>query len=290
MNGLTDAILSALLSWIRVLIANLWSMVSSENGSTWYQFFAAHWLKIVLALCVGGYVVDRIIYFIRWRPHYVWLSRLNRTRNSSQETEHPQQEWVQEPMAHPSAWQANDVSYAPAKPQQESFVPAEPTQVYAPVQEPVLFDDNDHTWDETWPAPEPQPQRSNAAAYYRDVQSGFAPPIPPEQLYAPPVHPGLNENAFRQNFGLEKPEERPVSVVHAPAFRPFTASPEYEQPQADRPLARLAKRARNLVGADPDHELSIRDLQPTVDVAKAFHEPVYPMPLNQTNDSREVHR
>lgn len=288
MNGLTDAILSTLLSWIRVLIANLWNMVSSEDGGALFQFFAAHWLKILLVLCIGGYAADRIIYFIRWRPHYVWLSRWKRLRGKKQEPTPVQPEWVETPVQEPEAWHpASGMTFAPA--QQEPSA-AEPAQVYAPVQEPVFFEENEADWEEQWPEPEPQ-QRPKSAAYYRDVQAGFAPPVPPEQLYSPSVHPGLNENAFRQNFGLDEPEERPAPVLYAPAFRPFTAAQDQEQPpRTESPFSRLAKRARDLVGGDPDHELTIRDLQSTVDVSKAFHEPVYPQPLNQPNDSREVRR
>jgi len=281
MNGLTDAILSALLSWIRVLISNLWNIISSEDGGAVYQFLSAHWMKILLVLLIVGYAADRIIYFIRWRPHYVWLSRLNRLRKQPAESEFPQQEWAQEHEQQPSAWQPGLASFAPEQAQQEPY--AEPMQVYAPVQEPVLFDEDEEAWSD----PPPQPQRPSTAAYYRDVQAGFAPPIPPEQLYAPSVHPGLNENAFRQNFGLEEPQNHPTPVLHAPAFRPFTASQEPEPSRSPNPFARLAKRARDLVG-DSDHELTIRDLQSTVDVSQAFHEPVYPQPLNRTNDSREV--
>lgn len=295
MNALTDVILSSLLSWIRVLIANLWSMVSSENGGAVYQFLSAHWMKILLVLCIGGYAVDRIVYFFRWRPHYVWLSRLNRLnrlRGKNQEDASPPQEWQPEPQEQQAAWKPlYGASFAPSYTQQEDDVSAKPTQVYAPVQEPVYFDENEDGWEDAWPDPEPQqPQHADAAAYYRDVQAGFAPPVPPEQLYTPSVHPGLKENVFRQSIGLEESEPQPVPVRRAPAFQPFTAFQEQSLSKADNPFARLAKRARDLMGTDADHELTIRDLQSTVDVSQAFHEPVYPQPTNPTNDNREVRR
>ena len=123
-----------------------------------------------------------------------------------------------------------------------------------------------------------------------------APPVPPEQLYAPsdsyqaPVHPGLNEDAFRQSFGLQTDEEamqeRAVPVVRAPAFRPFTVVEEAEEsPKVSNPFARFARRARDLVGMqDEENGPSIRDLQSTVDVSQAFHAPVYPQPLNHDRE------
>ena len=47
--------------------------------------------------------------------------------------------------------------------------------------------------------------------------------------------------------------------------------------QSGGALRRLAKRARDLMGVeDEQHRPTIHDLQSTVDVTQAFHEPVYP--------------
>lgn len=153
----------------------------------------------------------------------------------------------------------------------------------------------------TFGAPQPEP-----LAYLRDMHAGFARPLPPEKMYAPavepqpvtpepqpeapfnagsyaPVHPGLDADAFRQNFGLEQPDvPQPVPVMRAPAFHPFTMQREAEQEvKTPHPLARLARRARDLVGVDDDlHRRTIHDLQSTVDISTAFHEPVYPQGAN----------
>lgn len=78
MNGFANAILTLLLSWMRVLVNDLWRLLSSEDAGLFYRFLAANWKVIVLILCAGGFVIDRIIYLIRWRPYYVWSSRLGR--------------------------------------------------------------------------------------------------------------------------------------------------------------------------------------------------------------------
>ena len=307
MNGVANSILSFLLSWIRALVYNLWAVVNSDDGGAAFVFLAGHWKTILLFLCVGGLIIDRIVYLLRWRPYYVWASRRDARRSSRQEKKQPpiqaeQPVWEDsEPVYETAGFQpVPTLAYAPlSQPVQQ------PTQYYAPVEEDEpVFDDPSMNWEdaqqEDWqqetlvafgkPRPEP-------VSYYRDVQAGFAPAVPPEQLYAPrqpyqqeqqtAVHPGLDDMAFRQSFGLEEEEPQPIPVMRAPAFRPFTAPRDEDvaPAKAQNPFARLARRARNLVG-DDDENLSIRDLQSTVDVSQAFHEPVYPQAFKPMDDDR----
>lgn len=152
--------------------------------------------------------------------------------------------------------------------------------------------------DSSFGAPRPEPIQS-----IRDMQAGFAPPKPPEELYAPPpaaeaspVHPGLDAEAFRERLGLTQPpplsptaeEEAPDRQAARPVmqplvFRPFTMREGAQtSTSSGSALKRLAKKARDLVGVDDEeHRPTIHDLQPTVDVTQAFHEPVYPQPRDQ---------
>lgn len=294
MNGFVHSILSFMLSWIRALIANLWALLSSEDGGAFFRFLSQNWLFIVLFLCAAGVAVDLLVYFFRWRPDYVWRTRMRRLRRKKEP--HP------EPVSIPQ----EPVYEAPAP--EPAYAP---TAVYHPLSRPYtemqemnepLFDDGELLWEEAaapvesdWAeleAPQFGSPRPEPAAYYHDIQAGYAPPVPPEQLYTPspsyqaPVHPGLNEDAFRQSFGLQTDEEArqeravPVYVKHAPAFRPFTVVDEDAASQKpDNPFARFAKRARSFVGMENEENApTIYDLQSTVDVSQAFHEPVYPQP------------
>lgn len=303
MNGFANTLLSFILSWIRTLINNLWGIVTSEDGGLLYQFFAQNWHVLVLILLIAGLLIDRLVYFFRWRPDYVWRSRLRRLRSRRQkpepaetvDQEHPEPVSFEPTTAYQPA-SAPTMAYAPLK--MSGGTPAEVyTQIYAPVQtdEPV-FDEPVAQWEEPddWqqetlvgfgqPRPEP-------LTYYHDMQAGFAPAIPPEQLYAPrvqpqeaaPVHPGLDEEAFRQSFGLEESEPQPVPVMRAPAFRPFTVREEEVEPaKPQSAFSRFAQRARTLVSAeDEDRPLTFRDLHTTVDVSKAFHDPVYPQSMKK---------
>lgn len=333
MSGFANAILTLLLSWMRVLVNDLWTLFSSEDGSALYRFLAANWKVVVAVLCVGGFVVDRIIYLIRWRPYYVWSTKLGRLRRTRREgPEIPQAPFEQSLVGEETAPEDETMFYPPAgtqvfAPVATDFAPpsapaAQETLRYAPLEQgPVfvpeappmedldpVFDDTEDVWaqgdalvrplwdnpaegmDASFGAPKPEPIQA-----IRDMQAGFARPLPPEELYAPPpvpppaepadapVHPGLDADAF-ERFGLTQPPEsledaapRARAVMHAPAFHPFTMRQDAAPVQSGGALRRLAKRARDLMGVeDEQHRPTIHDLQSTVDVTQAFHEPVYP--------------
>ena len=148
----------------------------------------------------------------------------------------------------------------------------------------------------TFGAAQPEP-----TAYLRDVQAGYAPPPPPEELYRRPeprsippvesVHPGLDLETFQQNFGITEETlsaQHPLSPAASfPDFKPYS-EPSDDQggdaPKTGR-WSSLAKRARTFVsGEDEQQPLTIRDLQATVDVKNAFHAPVYPKKNNESED------
>ena len=309
MNGFVNTLLSVMLSWIRALISNLWSLLNSEDGGVIYQFFSAHWLGMVISLCVICMLVDLLVYFFRWRPDYVWASKWRRLRPKSGRSQYqsaeelqPQEAFYDEAPLQEAPVSAPTIAYAPLQAATSVYAPvAQPTQTWQAVQEleETVFDDDNALWEEEpmdleWeqeaqPAfgtPQPEP-----LTYFRDVQAGFAPAIPPEKLYTPSasyqppvqdepdmpaVHPGLDEETFRQTVGLEEaaaPAQTPV--MRAPVFRPFTVThePKAEVPQGA--FQRFAQKARDLMIMD-DEQKTIRDLHSSVDVSKAFHEPVYP--------------
>ncbi|MCL1854867.1 MAG: hypothetical protein FWF86_03960, partial [Clostridia bacterium] len=39
-----------------------------------------HWKAIFIVLCIGGFMLDRPIFFFRWRPDYVWSTKLERLK------------------------------------------------------------------------------------------------------------------------------------------------------------------------------------------------------------------
>lgn len=304
MSGFANSVLSLLLSWIQVLITNIWNMLNSEDGGFLYRFLSANWLTLVVMLCIAGIVLDVIVYFIRWRPHYVWRSRWRRLRAEQPEPVYEEPPVYDDQPVYDRPMQEESFSPQPAT---ITYAPVhQPTQIYQPVQETPemlepLFDDEAISWEDDW-QPEAAPDygmpKPEPVHYFRDVQAGFAPAIAPEKLYQPSpsyqspvqeesasVHPGLDEETFRQAMGFDQedpPAEYAAPVMRAPAFRPFTAVQEEAEARPANPLSRFARKAMNFVGMeDENNPRTIHDLQSTVDVSKAFHEPVYPQSITK---------
>lgn len=323
MNGLANAILTLLLGWLRVIINRFWSLVNSDTGTSFQQFLSKHWLIILAVLLVGGYLLDRIIYLIRWRPFQVWLRRRQGRKQQQEDPVAPRFEPVEDLCPPQEGEPYYDQPYeAPPEPpyreQTAVYHPrpaagAEQTAVYAqrsaylpPIEnvEPV-FDEEQTPWAEADPlvsAPE-QPRAAVPVTheYMKDVQAGFARPVQPEKLYTPipqepvysapapgshPVHPGLDAAALRRSMGLSQPQEQTVphnlpdaeqEVWQEPPlttdFTPFTQKdPQQNEPKKSRnPFTNLMR----LVSEDSARP-SINDLQKTVDVRTAFHDPVFP--------------
>lgn len=138
MNGFANAILTLLLSWMRVLVNDLWRLLSSEDAGLFYRFLAANWKVIVLILCAGGFVIDRIIYLIRWRPYYVWssrLGRLKRARAARHGDVYPEEEPSSSPDGQEVSFPDDSASHAPGAFDQAYSQDFGATRAYAPAQD-----------------------------------------------------------------------------------------------------------------------------------------------------------
>ena len=84
MGTLANSFFQLLLSWIRILCAEIWNAVSSKNGSALVNWIGKNWLTAAIFLCLAGMAVDLIVYLFRWQPYRVWKSRkLQRKRKVS---------------------------------------------------------------------------------------------------------------------------------------------------------------------------------------------------------------
>jgi len=119
-------------------------------------------------------------------------------------------------------------------------------------------------------------QSEPAYTYQRETAPSFAPPqftreeYPPEP-YAPPSY-------YDPPAELYEDAPQPSYQEPSPYFRPFSDRDNtmYSPPKA-RGFGAVAKKARSLLNSGEAYQsLSYQDLQPTVDVSKAFHAPVYP--------------
>lgn len=88
MGQFAGSLFRLLLGWVKTAAAWLWGLINNADTSAWLRWLVDNWLPIVLALCIGGVVVDFIIYLIRWQPYRVW--GLFRRRSKEQPEVQPQ--------------------------------------------------------------------------------------------------------------------------------------------------------------------------------------------------------
>lgn len=77
MGNLTDSLFSALMSWVRALVAAIWALFSSER-TTALEFLAKNWIGIAVTIMAAGLVIDWLIWLIRWQPYHIWAQRVRR--------------------------------------------------------------------------------------------------------------------------------------------------------------------------------------------------------------------
>ena len=80
LNGFTEWLFSALLSWMQIIYNWFWSMLASGGQNEFMPWFSDNWIKIVLILLAAGLIIDYTIYLMRWQPYHIWLTALRRAR------------------------------------------------------------------------------------------------------------------------------------------------------------------------------------------------------------------
>lgn len=325
MNGAAGTIFTFAFSWLRGILNGVWSLLSGAGG--WLvSFLSNNWLVVLLVLLIGGFVVDRLVYIFRWRPYYLWRRKEKREKREPYEAydEGALPERIDDGAAADAYSpyerqytedydalydEAYDEAYDPYAAQTRR-VPAAPiadgygdtivaqgggyeragrthqpfTRVDAPVNpESESMQHLVRDVPGTFGSAKPEPM------YYQDMQMGYAPQLPPEQLYSPPpeaqaaspepVHPGLDDSVFQQSMGLD---ERGAPEEKRTLFPDSTFVPYYQRRDKDagqKPvsgLRQLARRASLIPDDDDKNAPSIHDLQPAKDLRSAFHAPVYP--------------
>ena len=80
MNAFANGIFTVLFGWTRDLFSSLWR--NYENPTEWITKIGEHWVTYIIVIAIVGLFLEKIIYFFRWRPDYIWRSRRNRRRNA----------------------------------------------------------------------------------------------------------------------------------------------------------------------------------------------------------------
>ncbi len=77
MSNFSDSILELLLSWVRGVFSDVFSIFSGDSVSI-FAWLGRHWLSLVCILLIGGVTIDLLVYILRWHPQRVWLSKFKR--------------------------------------------------------------------------------------------------------------------------------------------------------------------------------------------------------------------
>lgn len=78
MGQFADTLFSLLLGWVQTAVSWLWRLATNADVSAWMHWLLENWLTLVVLLCIGGLVVDFLVYLIRWQPYRVWRSFLHK--------------------------------------------------------------------------------------------------------------------------------------------------------------------------------------------------------------------
>lgn len=80
MNAFADTLLTFLLGWVKGLAQRVMGFVTGGEGAGFLVWLGDHWLGVVLVICLGGIVIDILVWLLRWRPDLVWSTRLRHVR------------------------------------------------------------------------------------------------------------------------------------------------------------------------------------------------------------------
>ena len=130
MGQFAGTLFSMLLGWVQTAAAWVWGLITNADTSAWLRWLVDHWLTLTLALCLGGLVVDFIVYLIRWQPYRMWGRFLK--RKEEQAAEKPpepaavyQRKWIYAD----GSTEVEDVRIPAAAPEEEQLeVPIRPAR------------------------------------------------------------------------------------------------------------------------------------------------------------------
>lgn len=236
MNTFSNSLFTFLFGWARALIESVWNAAAEGRLSGFLSWLGDHWLVLALLMCLGGTVLDFLIWFIRWRPYLAWRSTLQRwgrrLRGEEIGSERRFTKGYQEGV---------DLGFAPQPPQEYpgAQAPAAETPPQAYVPDPAAYQ-------QPMQPPMQQPVQPMAEEFYAPAPR-MIPAQPAAESYPPEENWTPEENDGRRRRRSEKHE-----APRKPAWRP---------------------RFPSIEGQD---EGMLDGLPPAVDRQQAFHAPVYP--------------
>jgi hypothetical protein len=195
MRGFTQTLVNTMFGWIRILVEGIWDLLFSNETKTWLQWVADNWMTLVVFLCFCGVVLDYLVWFLRWRPYYVWASSLRRMRRFFGGGKNRKDE---------------QVSRAPKR-QQPPPVPMQVTEAM-PYE---AGNDTDTVWEEqNWDQPAVWEQQNwDQTAAWEPPEPAYArtPAVTSDTIMARPRKADYQEQYVRR-FARPEPEQQAASV------------------------------------------------------------------------------
>ena len=105
MGTLANILFQTLMGWIRTLSLDVWSTISSPEGTTFLGWIGAHWKGLVadallfsLSVAVGltPEMIDLAVYLMRWQPIRVWRSFFRRRKLPKEEYPEDEEDFREE--------------------------------------------------------------------------------------------------------------------------------------------------------------------------------------------------
>lgn len=87
MGQFAGTLFRVLLGWVQTAASWLWGLVTNTDVSAWMRWLLDNWLPLTVLLCIGGVVIDFIVYLIRWQPYRVWGRFLRRASGGEEPSE-----------------------------------------------------------------------------------------------------------------------------------------------------------------------------------------------------------
>ncbi|NLW21392.1 MAG: hypothetical protein GXY84_08510 [Clostridiales bacterium] len=273
MNYIADRLFALLLGWTRALFNGLWNLLTNSSAGA-ASFLQRFWLPIIVILLAFGTLADYLIWFIRWRPHYVWSAwlrqrgskrRLNQSLHYIDALDHS-------PLDLPEYQQEADAQGQPAVMDEPIYFDFE-----VPWQQQMADQPDQMAFEAAQPEEPPQfvphlPwENQPQAAWQPQEQEAHLDSEPPEQSW-PPLNVQLPEVDVGQ---AHPPVNREQVDEAAPAAQAASSRRRRVDTRRQRGT-RVLQSLRDTFFTSQDDLASIDSIKPPVSQDEAFHKPYYP--------------
>lgn len=265
-----------------------WSVVSGGGGGIW-QWFLQNWKAWLIALLVGGLVLDWVMWIIRWRPHWLLFGKKRRGSASDASGETGYAQGADAAWGAGSAWGAGTGFYSSETdhPEWTDMTLRTLSEIDPDWAGHVVMDEEaaaepphapDGYYDEAYEEPA-APARQEArpeSGYWEETQDEIEAPPAAADAYAQALP--YEDDDF---YGTETSEAY-AQAYEAPAAydaaQTYDAAPAYDGPEAyDAPAAYDAAQAYEVptaYDASPVSEEAAPEAVPAFDPFAPYDDPV----------------